>query len=372
MDRRAPAGLLEADRRQRQELVVAERAGVARGLGECGERLLGPPGAMAGVTEPERDRRAVAFVPRDRAREPSGTAPRPRRRRARRQPTRRPAGCSPPRARRRRAARRRRSGGRARPAGARPSTCGRPCSRASATRRWSSALRADGRRSAIARRTSSCAKRNASPRPGSSTSRPLRTASSIASSSAASVTSAARRTVSSSNSVPATAASSSSPFASPESRVSRWLTTSRTVVGAPSSAAGRASRALMGPTTIAPDSISSRQSSLTRNAFPPVSSPIGRAQVAGRLDAGREAHEFRDLVLREPAEPDPNHALRAVDVDERVRERRRACPPRRRGRSPRAASAPASPNARGGASAGASRRRPSGRPRARAGAAPRC
>ena len=61
---------------------------------------------------------------------------------------------------------------------------------------------------------------------------------------------------------------------SPESRASRWLTTSRTVVGVPSSAAGRASRALRGPTTIAPDSISSRQSSLRRNAFPPVSSPI--------------------------------------------------------------------------------------------------
>ena len=132
---------------------------------------------------------------------------------------------------------------------------------------------ADGR-SSTARRTSSCSKRYASPRPGSSTSRPLRTASSSAPTSSASPLFDARRTVSSSKSAPITAASSSASFASAESRARRRSTPSRTVVGTPRAAAARASRAPCGPISTASEATSSRHSSVTRNALPPVSSPI--------------------------------------------------------------------------------------------------
>ena len=140
--------------------------------------------------------------------------------------------------------------------------------------------------SVTARRTSSCAKRYARRRPGSSTSSPFRTASSTASSRTGSRTTSALRTVSSSKSAPATAANASTSFVSAESRESRWLTTSRTVVGAPSSAAGRASSARPGPISIAPASSSSRQSSVTRNALPPVRSAIAeRSSGAGSTPA---------------------------------------------------------------------------------------
>ncbi len=57
--------------------------------------------------------------------------------------------------------------------------------------------------------------------------------------------------------------------------------------------------------------------------MPPVRSAIAERELGRRLDPGRESHELGDLVLRQPAQPDPRDALGAVHVDERLGERRR-------------------------------------------------
>ncbi len=144
---RAPAGFLVADRRPRQQLGAAQPAGDLRRRREGLQRIGRLAGAVAGRAELEQSVRALGARPRSRSRSPSAAAPRPRRRRAPRSAARaarqvvldRPLGA----AERRRCAEmvgevRERRGRRPR----------RRCSsRASPTRRWSSARRSRESRS---------------------------------------------------------------------------------------------------------------------------------------------------------------------------------------------------------------------------------
>ena len=87
------------------------------------------------------------------------------------------------------------------------------------------------------------------------------------------------------------------------------------------------------------------------------------------LAARRVAHEVRDLVARKPVEPQPDDAFRPAKIRERLRERLAEPPPRCPGTLRAAACATPRPPARDAGGAGARRRRPSGRPPARAAAA---
>ena len=115
---------------------------------------------------------------------------------------------------------------------------------------------------------------------------PLRTASSSAASSSGSSRPAARRTMSSSNSAPAAAASSSRSVVAGASRASRWLTTSRTLSGVPSSASGRVTRMAPSTTSTASVSTSARHSSQTRNGLP-VGQLADRVRELGAAAPGR-------------------------------------------------------------------------------------
>ena len=78
-----------------------------------------------------------------------------------------------------------------------------------------------------------------------------------------------------------------------------------------------------GPISTAPASTSSRQSSVTRNALPPVRSAIAeRSSSVGSTPAASRTNSAISSV-RQPAQADPRDALGAVHVDERLGERRR-------------------------------------------------
>ncbi len=106
---------------------------------------------------------------------------------------------------------------------------------------------------------------------------PLRRARSIDPSSSASSLPVPRARTARSKSGPITAASSSTAVVSSPSRATRSVTTSRTVSGVPSSSGARVRRARPSARTSVPVSTSARHSSITRNAFPSVSSWIDAA-----------------------------------------------------------------------------------------------
>ena len=210
-------------------------------------------------------------------------------------------------------------------------------------------------------------------RPGSSTSRPLPTASSTASSRIGSRRRPrVRRTVSSSKSAPATAASASTSFASPERRdeaLADDLAHGRRraeLGGGP-----RETGADAGPISIASESSSSRQSSVTRKALPPVS--LRAIAAAARVQARPPAVRRTNSAIsssRQPARAGSGPRPRCGRRRRAPRQAPPGRPPRRRGRSRRAASA----RGRTGADEVAHElerrtRPPSGRPRARRGAA---
>ena len=197
---------------------------------------------------------------------------------------------------------------------------------------------------------------------------PLRRARSTAPSSAASSIPEPPPSTVRSNSGPTTAASSSTPVVAASSRARRWLTTSRTASGLPSSSGGRVSRAWPSATTSAPVSTSARHSSITRKALPWVRSWIAAARTGRsgpRSPPGRPLDQLADLGAREAGQPQRHDALGAAQVDQRRRRARPACPPRGRGTWRRAACGRRRRRGRGGAAAAASACPTSARPRAR-------
>ena len=198
---------------------------------------------------------------------------------------------------------------------------------------------------------------------------PLPTASSRAASSSGSARPAARRTGSSSNSGPATAASSSRSMVLGARRDSRWLTTSRTLSGVPSSVSGRVTLTSPPATSTIPVSTSARQSSQTRNALPPVRSWIvvrKLAQLRVGVASGGTADQIGDLRPGEPCETHSHDVVGAAQVGKRLRRAPPARRPRCRGRLRGSAGGRSRRSAPGGAGAEASRRPPNARPRARA------
>ena len=109
-------------------------------------------------------------------------------------------------------------------------------------------------------------------------------------------------------------------------RESRWLTTSRTLSGVPSSASGRVSRIVPSTTSKPPVSASARQNSQTRKAFPSVSSLIALAS-SGTPELepgpGGMANELGHVLVGEAGQAEPNHVLGSAQVGERLRERLR-------------------------------------------------
>ena len=150
---------------------------------------------------------------------------------------------------------------------------------------------------------------------------PLRLDCSSAAASVAASACSASRSTRSSNSGPATAASSSTSRVGASSRASRWLTTSRTVSGVPSSASGRVRRAMPPPISMVPVSIIARQSSVIRKALPcgQVADRLGQLGQVGDGGGARGAqHELGHLLGRQPAQPQPHHALRAPQLHQRL------------------------------------------------------
>ena len=131
----------------------------------------------------------------------------------------------------------------------------------------------------------------------------------------------------------------------------------------PARRAGAGRRTRPSSTATAPVSTSIRQSSQSRNALPPVSSPMACGQ-RRRRGAGGAGHEGRDLLLAEADEPQPHDVLGAPQVGQRVGELGRdvgvGVP--ERGHHQHARRRPRS--GPGGAAGAASARRPSDSPRA--------
>ena len=155
---------------------------------------------------------------------------------------------------------------------------------------------------------------------------PLRTASSRAASSSGSLSPEAWRTMSRPNSDPAAAVSSRRSVVAGARRESRWLTTSRTLSGVPSSASGRVGRMVPSTTSTIPVSTRARHSSQTRKALPPVSSPIARASSGwpwAGVAGGGVAQELVDVVVGEAGEAQPDDVVGTAQVGERLRERLR-------------------------------------------------
>ena len=357
-DARAPARVLVADRGAREqpprppargrspaagaERRRARRAPCRRGGSRCRARAAASARSGGPARSPARARCAAA--------------PPPRRTRARRWPPARRARCTRRRARRPRTARRRRSGARGRRGRGRSAPPAR--SSASPTRRWSSARRSAGEpvveRPAHELVGEAVGQPRARAAPRSSRCAPPRRARRAA---RAPPSPAARRTMSSSNSAPAAAASSSRSVVRGARRESRWLTTSRTLSGVPSSVSGRVSRIAPSAISTTPglDQRAPQLADQERVALGEVADRPGELGRARRRAAAARPDELGHLVAGE--------ARRAAAARRRRSGAgRRASPrapparrPRCRGTWRAAAGARARPPARGGA--GAERRR---------------
>ena len=87
------------------------------------------------------------------------------------------------------------------------------------------------------------------------------------------------------------------------SRESRWLTTSRTLSGLPSSAGGRATRIVPSTTSTAPVSTRVRQSSQTRNGLPAVRSWIAPASCSSSRPSSSPAALRTNSTTSSPERP---------------------------------------------------------------------
>ena len=152
---------------------------------------------------------------------------------------------------------------------------------------------------------------------------PLPTASSSAASSSGSARPAARRIGSSSNSGPATAASSSRSVVLGARRESRWLTTSRTLSGVPSSLSGRVTLTRP-PRDLDDPRLDQGAPELADEEGVAAGEVVDRgrelAQLGVGVAAGGAADQVGDLGPGEPREAHPHDVLGAAQVGERLRE----------------------------------------------------
>ena len=122
------------------------------------------------------------------------------------------------------------------------------------------------------------------------------------------------------------AASSSRSIVRGARRESRWLTTSRTLSGVPSSLSGRVSRIVPSATSTTPG-LDERAPQLADEERVAVGEVADRLRELGRagadLAARGAADELRHVVAGEAGEPQPHDVVGAAQVGERLRERLR-------------------------------------------------
>ena len=132
--------------------------------------------------------------------------------------------------------------------------------------------------------------------------------------------------MSSSNSAPTVAASSSRSVVSGARRERRWLTTSRTLSGVPSSAIGRRERdrAVDHLDRAGLDERPPKLVDEERVSFGEVADrPRQIAEPFARVGSGRAPHELHHVLAGQPAEPQADDVLGSAEVGERLRERLR-------------------------------------------------